>query len=60
MKYSYTFIIKMIMFIIGIVIFYPIVDKYLNKLLGINEELVEGFVWSKDTVNKFNKFQEMV
>ena len=60
MKYSYTFIIKMILFIIGISIFYPIVDKYLNKLLGIKEELVEGFVWSKDTVNQFNKYQETV
>ena len=58
MKYSYTFIIKIIIFIIGIFIFYPIVDKYLNKMLGIKERLVEGFVWSKDTVNKFNKYQE--
>ena len=58
MKYSYTFIIKIIAFIIGIFIFYPIVDKYLNKMLGIKEEIVEGFVWSKDTVNKFNKYQE--
>jgi hypothetical protein len=60
MKYSYTFIIKIIVLIIGIVIFYPIVDKFLNKLLGINEMLVEGFVWSKDTVKKFNKYQETV
>jgi hypothetical protein len=58
MKYSYTFIIKMIIFIIGIFIFYPIVDKYLNKWLHIKEYLVEGFVWSKNTVNKFNKYQE--
>lgn len=54
MKYSYTFII------ICIYIFYPIVDKYLNWLLGIKEHVVEGFVWSKDTVNKFNKYQETV
>ena len=58
MKYSYTFIIKIIVFIIGIFIFYPIVDKYLNWFLGIKEELIEGFVWSKDTINKFNKYQE--
>jgi hypothetical protein len=60
MKYSYTLIIKMIVFIIGIFIFYPIVNKYLNILLGIKEELVEGFVWSKDTVYKFNKYQDTV
>ena len=60
MKYSYTFIIKIIMFIIGIFIFYPIVDKYLNKKLGIKEGLVEGFVWSKDTVTRFNKYQDTV
>lgn len=60
MKYSYTFIIKIIIFIIGIFIFYPIVDKYLNNLLGIKEGLVEGFVWSKDTVTKFNEYQDTV
>ena len=60
MKYSYTFIIKMIIFIIGIFIFYPIVNKYLNILLGINEGLIEGFVWSKETVYKFNKYQDTV
>jgi hypothetical protein len=54
MKYSYTFIIKTMIFIIGIFIFYPIIDKHLNNLLGIKEGLVEGFVWSKDTVKKFN------
>ena len=60
MKYSYTFIIKIIIFIIGIFIFYPIVDKYLNLLLGIKEGFVEGFVWSKDTVKKFNEYQDTV
>ena len=60
MKYSYTFIIKMVVFIISIFIFYPIVDKYLNWLLGIKEELVEGFVWSKDTVKNFNEYQDTV
>jgi hypothetical protein len=50
----------MILFITGIFIFYPIIDKHLNKLLGIKEGLIEGFVWSKDTVNKFNKYQETV
>lgn len=60
MKYSYTFIIKMIIFIIGIFIFYPIVDKYLNKMIGIKEGFIEGFVWSKDTVKQFNKYQDTV
>jgi hypothetical protein len=60
MKYSYTFI-KIIAFIIGIYIFYPIVDKYLNRLLGINKNtLKEGFVWSRDTINKFNVYQDTV
>jgi hypothetical protein len=60
MKYSYTFIIKIIIFIIGIIIVYPIIDKYLNLLLGIKEGLIEGFVWSKDTVKKFNEYQDTV
>jgi hypothetical protein len=60
MKYSYTFIIKIIVFIIGIFIFYPIVDKYLNKMVGIKEGFIEGFVWSKDTVKQFNEYQDTV
>jgi hypothetical protein len=60
MKYSYTFIIKIIVFIIGIFIFYPIVDKYLNKMVGIKEGFVEGFVWSKNTVKQFNEYQDTV
>jgi len=60
MKYSYTVIIKMILFIIGIFIFYPIIDKYLNLLLDIKEGFVEGFVWSKDTVKNFNEYQDTV
>lgn len=60
MKYSYTVIIKMVLFIIGIFIFYPIVDKYLNLWLGIKEGFVEGFVWSKDTVKNFNEYQDTV
>jgi hypothetical protein len=60
MKYSYTFIIKIVIFIISIFIFYPIIDKYLNKILGIKEGLIEAFVWSTDTVTKFNKYQDTV
>jgi hypothetical protein len=61
MKYSYTFI-KIIVFIIGIYIFYPIVDKYLNMLLGIKEGFngKESFVWSRDTTKKFNLYQDTV
>jgi hypothetical protein len=61
MKYSYTFI-KIIVFIIGIYIFYPIVDKYLNMLLGIKEGFngKESFVWSRDTTKKFDLYQDTV
>ena len=55
MKYSY---VKILLLIIGVYIFYPIVDKYLNKLLGINK--VESFVWSRDTVKKFDLYQNTV
>jgi hypothetical protein len=56
MNYSY---IKIIILIICIFYFYPIVDKYLNKILGISE-LKEGFTWSRDIINEFNKYQETV
>lgn len=59
MKYSYIFAIKIVIFIIGVYIFYPIVDKYLNSLLGI-KNYKEGFVWSRDTINKFNVYQDTV
>jgi hypothetical protein len=59
-KYSYTFIVKIVILIIGIYICYPIVNKYLNKMLGIKEGLIEGFTWSKDTTNKFNIYQNTV
>lgn len=59
MKYSYTFIGKIILLIICIYIFF---DKYLNTLLGINNNsnIVEGFTWSKNTINKFNIYQDTV
>jgi len=72
MKYSYSFIGKIFVFIICIFIFYPFVDKFLNNLLGINEtivgnnhslvgrNLVEGFIWSRNTINKFNVYQNTV
>jgi hypothetical protein len=53
-KYSY---IKILLLIICIYIFYPIIDKYLNSLLGIKKE---GFVWSRDTITKFNTYQDTV
>jgi hypothetical protein len=59
MKYSYIFLIKIVLFIIGVYIFYPIVDKYLNSLLGI-KNYKEGFVWSRDTIKKFNVYQDTV
>lgn len=52
-KYSY---IKILLLIICVYIFYPIIDKYLNSLLGIKE----GFVWSRDTITKFNVYQDTV
>jgi hypothetical protein len=70
MKYSYTFISKIFVFIICIFIFYPFVDKFLNNLLGIQRNLVgrnligrnlvEGFTWSRNTINKFNVYQDTV
>ena len=67
MKYSYIFIGKIILLIICVYIFYPIVDKYLNTLLGIKENnslvdksLIEGFTWSKKTINNFNRYQDTV
>ena len=68
MKYSYTFISKIVVLIIGVYIFYPFVDKFLNKWLNIKEKgsnlvgsnLVEGFVWSRNTINKFNVYQNTV
>ena len=64
MKYSYIFIGKIILLIICVYIFYPIVDKYLNTLLGIkennNKSLIEGFTWSKKTINNFNRYQDTV
>jgi hypothetical protein len=66
MKYSYTFISKILLLIGCIYIFYPIVDKYLNSLLNIKEgfvidkSLVESFVWSRNTINKFNVYQNTV
>ena len=53
MKYSY---IKILLLIIVIYIFYPIINKYLNSLLGIKE----GFVWSRDTIKKFDVYQNTV
>ena len=53
MKYSY---IKILLLIIVIYIFYPIINKYLNLLLGIKE----GFVWSRDTIKKFDVYQNTV
>ena len=66
MKYSYTIVIgKMIIFIICIFIFYPFINKFLNKVLNINNgfvrsNLVEGFTWSKNTINQFNDYQDTV
>ena len=64
MKYSYTIVIgKMIIFIICIFIFYPFINKFLNKVLNINDGfigLVEGFTWSRNTINKFNVYQDTV
>ena len=60
MKYSYTFISKIFVLIICVYIFYPIIDKFLNNLLGINENLVEGFAWSRNTITKFNVYQDTV
>jgi hypothetical protein len=54
MKYNY---IKILLLIICVYIFYPIVDKYLNKLLGIKKD---GFVWSRDTIKKFDLYQDTV
>ena len=69
-KYSYTFINKIFILIICVYIFYPIINKYLNNLLGINENLIgenligenliEGFTWSRNTINKFNVYQDTV
>jgi hypothetical protein len=63
-NYSY---IKILLFIICVYIFYPIVDKYLNLALGIktsnlviDKSLVENFVWSRDTVKKFDLYQDTV
>jgi len=57
-KYSY---IKILLLIICVYIFYPIIDKYLNKLLGIKDNKgKEGFVWSRDTIKKFNVYQDTV
>lgn len=61
MKYSY---IKILLLIICVYIFYPIIDKYLNKLLGIKEDKSfidkEGFIWSRDTIKKFDLYQNTV
>jgi hypothetical protein len=63
MKYSY---IKILLLIICVYIFYPIINKYLNKLLGIKDSnivgsnLVESFVWSRDTIKKFDLYQNTV
>ena len=63
MKYSY---IKILLLIICVYIFYPIINKYLNKLLGIKDKslvdsnLVESFVWSRDTIKKFDLYQNTV
>jgi len=63
-NYSY---IKILLFIICVYIFYPIVDKYLNLALGIkasdlviDKSLVENFIWSRDTIKKFNLYQDTV
>ena len=58
MKYSYTFISKIFILIICVFIFYPIIDKYLNNILNIN--VFEGFTWSRNTINKFNVYQDTV
>jgi hypothetical protein len=58
MNYSY---IKILLLIICVFIFYPIIDKYLNKILGIKtSNLIENFVWSRDTIKKFNLYQDTV
>ena len=56
-KYGYNYVGKILLLIIGIYIFYPFVDKYLNSLLGINKE---GFVWSMDTIKQFGRYQDTV
>jgi len=67
-KHTY---LKILLLIVCIFIFYPIIDKYLNKLLRIkeglvnknlvgNKNLIEGFTWSRDTINKFNTYQDTV
>ena len=66
MKYSYTIVIgKIVILIICIFIFYPFINKFLNKVLNINNgfvrsNLVEGFTWSKNTINQFNDYQDTV
>ena len=64
MKYSYTIVIgKIVILIICIFIFYPFINKFLNKVLNINDGfigLVEGFTWSRNTINKFNVYQDTV
>ena len=61
MNYSY---IKILLLIICVYIFYPIVNKYLNLALGIKQDgLVvdkESFVWSRDTIKKFDLYQDTV
>jgi hypothetical protein len=57
MNIKYSYVGKILLLIIGVYIFYPFVDKYLNSLLGINKE---GFVWSMDTIKKFNLYQNTV
>lgn len=56
-KYGYNYVGKILLLIIGIYIFYPFVDKYLNSLLKINKE---GFVWSMDTIKQFGRYQDTV
>jgi hypothetical protein len=60
-NYSY---IKILLLIICVYIFYPIVNKYLNLALGIKQDgLVvdkESFVWSRDTIKKFDLYQDTV
>lgn len=57
MNIKYSYVGKILLLIIGVYILYPFVDKYLNSLLGINKE---GFVWSMDTIKKFNLYQNTV
>ena len=63
MKYSYTIFLIILFFCIFIV--FPFINKFLNNLLGINEtivgrNLIEGFTWSRNTINKFNVYQDTV